>query len=816
MGFESLYKLSVVMNMIDNVTNPMNGVTNKVSDSVSKVDSLSQAFGNMTQSGALITGLGVQIEEAVLSPVQATFDTKKALGELASVGVEKLEAVENAAKSFSETWSGTTKSDFITAAYDIKSGISMLSDEGVAEYTKIAALTATATKSTAAEMTSLFATGYGIYKGYYKDLSDVDFGEMFSAGIATSVQKFKTTGSGMAQAIQTLGSSATTSNVPLEEQLSILGMLQATMSGSEAGTKYKAFLRTAAKGGDELGLSFLDANNQLKSLPEVLDLLRGKFGDTLDATEKMDIQKAFGDTESVALIENLYSKTGDLQQNILDIYGDMGNGMDIATKMADKINQVDPSRFEVLKQKVHNVSESLGNTLNPTIDQYMNKAGNMLIKIDDWIGKNQTLVTILMKVLLVLGAVLSIVGTAMAVIGGFGLVLTKTINFISMFSKGIGLASKAIAIMQSRATLAGLSVSESFLKIKLAGSNAISGVKNLSSSILTFAKTAAINGITAAKNFVIGIASMAKQAIVTAVTALPGLIASVWSFTAALLANPITWVVLAIVGLIAILVLLWKNWDQVTSFISKLTTGFVNGIINGFNWIKEKIASLPDGFKNLLAFMFPMIGIPLLIIKNWDTIVAAFQTIFSNVKATFQNGIASIKEFMNGIPQWFRNSGAKIMTTFTEGIKSAINHPIEAVKSGLAKIRRMLPFSDAKEGPLSQLTLSGNKVLSTVATGIKQSENLPSEAVQRSFEKVDFTTKKNVSKVNINNTEERTSANGSPKSTAGEKKTIIQKVILNVDVSKIKKLNDLLKLLEEMNDFTNSNADDEELEPNPA
>ena len=75
-----------------------------------------------------------------------------------------LGAVENAARSFSDQWAGTTKADFISAAYDIKSGIASLSDEGVAEFTSLAALTAKATKSTAGEMTSLFATGYGIYK----------------------------------------------------------------------------------------------------------------------------------------------------------------------------------------------------------------------------------------------------------------------------------------------------------------------------------------------------------------------------------------------------------------------------------------------------------------------------------------------------------------------------------------------------------------------------------------------------------------------------------------------------------------------------
>lgn len=137
----------------------------------------------------------------------------------------------------------------------------------------------------------------------------------------------------MAQAIQNLGASATTAQVPLEEQLSVLGMLQATMGGAEAGTKYKAFLRSATKGGEELGLKFTDANNQLLSMPEILDILRGKFGETMDAAEKMELQKAFGDTEAVALIDLMYNKVGDLQDNIVNMYGSLGKGVSVTEQM---------------------------------------------------------------------------------------------------------------------------------------------------------------------------------------------------------------------------------------------------------------------------------------------------------------------------------------------------------------------------------------------------------------------------------------------------------------------------------------------------
>ena len=403
MSLESVFKLSLVMNMVDNLSGPMADVASRVGADVSKLDALGATFGGIAKGGIAMQAAGLQITEAILSPVEATFETRRAIGELASLGVKDLGAVEDAARAFSDQWAGTTKADFISAAYDIKSGIASLSDEGVAQFTELAGLTAKATKSSIGEMTSLFATGYGIYKGYYDDLTDLEFGEMFSAGIARSVQQFKTDGSQMASAIQTLGASATTANVPLEEQLSILGMLQATMGGSEAGTKYKAFLQSAAKAGDALGLSFVDANNQLLSMPEILDALRGKFGDTMDAAEKMELQKAFGTSEAVALIDLLYTKTDDLQGNILDMYDALGSGTSVATEMANAINETEPERFERLTQRIQNVKESIGNMLLPTVNDLMSVGENVLTKVGSWIEENQELVKVILLIVAAIG-----------------------------------------------------------------------------------------------------------------------------------------------------------------------------------------------------------------------------------------------------------------------------------------------------------------------------------------------------------------------------------------------------------------------------
>lgn len=814
MSLESVFKLSLVMNMVDNLSGPMASIASRVGADVSKMDALGATFGSVAKSGAVMQEMGSQITGAVLAPVEATFETRRAIGELASLGVKDLGAIEDAARDFSDQWAGTTKADFISAAYDIKSGIASLSDEGVAQFTELSGLTAKATKSTIGEMTSLFATGYGIYKGYYDDLTDLEFGEMFSAGIARSVQQFKTDGSQMASAIQTLGASATTSNVPLEEQLSILGMLQATMSGSEAGTKYKAFLRSATKGGEALGLSFTDANNQLLSMPEILDLLRGKFGETMDAAEKMELQKAFGDTEAVALIDLLYSKTDDLQGNILDMYDALGSGTGVATEMANAINETEPERFERLTQRIQNVKESIGNSLLPTVNDLMSAGETVLTKVGSWIEENQELVRVIMLVVLAIGGFLTIAGTVAAVVGGVGLVITKAVSAFKILKAGFGIARAALS----------------------------------------------------------------------------PLIGSVWSFTAALLANPVTWVVIGIAALIAAIVLLYNKCEWFRNLVNNILNFFreklgaafetAKAIFSGIgnvigsvmgaarDTVAEKLdnmrsayeshgggirgaaAAAIEGVKGIytagFSFLDNLTGGRLTAIKDKfvsgvTNMASGVRERFEAVKTAFSNGITAVKNTVTGAVSWFFESGKKVISTFANGIKSAFTGAVDAVKGGLQRIRNMLPFSDAKEGPLSTLTLSGQRTMTTYAGGLEKASNAPAQAIEKGLGMANNVLEKTTlnaavepipgnmaqaaedekpkptinreppKKVSLSGDGEGKGNNngGSSDDGNGAKQVIIQKLLIPVDLKKIKDLQQLLELLKEVEDFANANGGEE-------
>ncbi len=651
MGLETLFKLSVILALVDNISGPAQKVQSQVTNLESKMKSLVQTSQNLMGAGTAMLATGTAMTAGLLMPVKATFDTKEAIGELASVGIKDFKSLENAALEFSNKYSGVTKAEFLSAAYDIKGGIASLSDAGVAEYTRLAALTAKATKATVQDMTSLFATGYGIYRDMYNKLDDMAFGRMFSGGISSAVNIFKTTGPQMAQAMTTLGAAATTANRPLEEQLTVLGMLQATMPGGEAGTKYRAFIQSAAKAGKELGLSFVDNKNQLLGMEDILLRLRSKYGETLDAIEKQQISKAFGTEEAVALIDLLYPKVNQLKSNISTVQAAMKSGTKAAQDMVDAMTK-DPgaSKWKTVTQQFGNLLDVVGTQLEPIIVPVIDKISTMILKMQDWAQKNPEATQTIWKLAMAIALVVSLLGGSLVGLGFFGGI--------------IGYAGQGIAVLGKLKNALIFNVKDTLETIYLRG---------------LYVQDALKAGWTRLGPVFSGLGSKINT-----------VAGAVRSFGVALLTNPITWYVLAIIALGVAIYLLVKHWDKVKA-----------GTLRFFNWFRAILQVVPDW---ILA-AFPV----LLLIKHWDKVPAAIRASLVYIRSLFT--------------EW-KKSGAALIEAFVQGIQSMIMKPYEVVKSGLTKLRNLLPFSDAKEGPLSRLTRSGRAFVETFAEGIMQRSGL--------------------------------------------------------------------------------------------
>ncbi len=333
----------------------------------------------MAQRNAILGIIGTGF--AIKKPLDVSLDVEQAKGEMASLGIgaDGINKIADAGKRFSNQFAGTTTSNFIRASYDIKSGIASLTDEGVADFTRLSALTATATKSTTAQMTKLFALGYGIYRNQFS--SDFDFGTKFSAAISASVQAFRTDGSDLSSGLSTLGAVATKFGVSLSEQLSILGNAKGSFdSASEAATSYRAFLMNVGNAQDKLGIQMTDAEGRMLPMSDILQSLKEHFGD-LEKVENLNaLKSAFGSDEAVKIITALVDKSNDLIASQKTINSEMQKGTGITEQMANAMQQ--GKGFTLLSQQIGNLGATVGKLFMPAALGLASVIGSLAIGID--------------------------------------------------------------------------------------------------------------------------------------------------------------------------------------------------------------------------------------------------------------------------------------------------------------------------------------------------------------------------------------------------------------------------------------------------
>lgn len=132
---------------------------------------------------------------------------------------------------------------------------------------------------------------------------------------------------------------------------------------------------------------------------------------------------------------------------------------------------------------------------------------------------------------------------------------------------------------------------------------------------------------------------------------LPGLVALAPLVGAAftIMLGPIGLIILAIAGLIAIGVLLWKNWDT----IKKKAVTVWNSITSFFKKIWTTIKQIfTEHWDKILAILFPAIGLPILVARNWGTIKEKVQQIWNSVTNIVGNWWDSIKAFLAKMNPW--------------------------------------------------------------------------------------------------------------------------------------------------------------------
>lgn len=179
---------------------------------------------------------------------------------------------------------------------------------------------------------------------------------------------------------------------------------------------------------------------------------------------------------------------------------------------------------------------------------------------------------------------------------------------------------------------------------------------------------------------------------------------AVWAANAAFLANPVTWIIVAIVALIAAIVLLVLNWDTVVAWITEVWSGFISWItevIMGFeSWWRSVwegfagwISDLWAGFIGWISDLWQgyinwIVSVIVAFIVTWRTMWNNVSKFFSDLWAGIVGFVTdawnNVLAFLGGIPQailnvftgaadWLYSIGEDILNGLWDGLVSIWN-----------------------------------------------------------------------------------------------------------------------------------------------
>jgi TP901 family phage tail tape measure protein len=639
----ALNNLMFQVSLIDRVSAPMGRIMETIHQASAGFQS---GFTKMGVGAAGLAGAAYSVSN-LLEP---TREMQRALGEVKSLGVaqETLDLLQKTALNFSLKY-GESAADVVRSSYDIAGAISGLAGPELAAFTKISGLLAKGTKANVGDVTNYVGTMYGIFQKHADAMGRAQWIEQMAAQTAQAVNIFKTDGQGMANAFTTIGANATQAGIALSEQFAVLGRLQASMSGSEAGTKYRAFLDNVGKAQKVLGLSFVDAQDHMLPIFDILDRINGKFGDLGKVGTAGLLKKAFGSDEAVALVQMLSTDVAGLRNNIADI----GNqtGMQSLYKMADAMT--DP--WGRMRAGIDAISIGIGNELTPVMNpaiESINKLFNDSLK---WIHANKDMAKLIgMGTLAIFGSI--------GAIGLFGIAA----GWAEVMTTGWGVAMKLI-----------------FSPLK-------------------------------------------KMAV-----AIWGVLPSIWSFTAALFANPITWWIVGITALVALVAGAVIYWDQWTAVVSNFGGRFMK--ILGSVW--ETMKGWWSNFKSFIGSIDPFyalgLGIGLLIAgfeaipQWWDTFTVWLDSFFWGMLSNGVSGLVAkfdtITAWWTVFKDWFNALNPMDVLTFGVGILLA---SFEKIKTWWTEFTVWIKALN----PLGFLQKSLGSLFSGISMGMSLGDNLTGRA----------------------------------------------------------------------------------------
>jgi len=503
----------------------------------------------------------------------------------------------------------------------------------------------------------------------------------------------------------------------------------------------------ATKVAEQLGIQYSTAAIKSMGLANWMAHVKDKVGDNQEAMAQL-----FGRVEGLS---GVLALTGNQAGAFADILGQMQKATRATEDAFRKVDATAGAAFDRAKANASVLMETVGNALLPVVSGLADAFAWLSDKISS-LAEAHPFLTKLVVVLTAVTAGVALIGGAALVMGGKVMAAMAMVNLstggvllvVGTLVTGITalvmyFTSGTDDMIDSTSTfgriLGGLKAAFYAVAMPIAYgvgflvgmfSDGWTGIQRVTREVWLDLKLVAVgtwntiqNALVAGIEAVVGFFKWAWDGICAATTAAWEVIKHVFTaaWTGITMAVSAGWEAIcgAFNTALATVTGAWNSaWEAMKTTFAALwenVKGMVTAVLDWFSGIGDMFLAAGKGLIDAL----------------WEGIKAAWSGLVENVTGLLGDlrDLLPFSDAKSGPLSQLTASGSALVTTFSEGIGAVADAPIKALSGLLEGVRDLLPFSDAKRGPLSELTTSGAAVMPTFASGIEETADLPARAV---------------------------------------------------------------------------------------
>jgi len=463
-------------------------------------------------------------------------------------------------------------------------------------------------------------------------------------------------------------------------------MANAGIKGSQGGTALRSALTRLIKPTDDAaalmekyGLSMTNADGSMKSLGQVMDMLRNNMGDLTEAEQAQAAAILFGQEAMSGMLSIINASNKDYEQLTNAIYNADGAAQQMAETMLDNLS----GQLILLKSALEGLALQFGEILMPYIKQFVTWLQNLTQKLQELtpeqkeqIVKWAAIAAAIGPVLMIFGKLTSSVGSIIITFGKIPGVIAKAKSAFTAISAAIGgISAPVIAVVAVIGTL--IAAFANLWKNNEEFRNKITAIwDGIKSKFEAFAQ-----GIVDRLN-ALGFDFENFGEVVKAIwDGFCSVLAPIFEAAFEIISSVLGTVLDVLIGILDVFIGLFTgNWEQFGNGIKEIFVGIWDGLIGILQSLGNMLLGIFDAICGWFGTTWD---------ETWSNIKQFFVDIWDGITTFFSDVIDSIEtavsDFITTIIDFF----AQLPTNIVKFITNAYNSVVTWVSNMVAKAREM-------------------------------------------------------------------------------------------------------------------------------